>query len=563
MADPMIWAGADCTLGSACCMGGTICHLARDQAHCEAMGGVYPGDGIDCASANCDVQPGACCESLGTCIETAEAACPGEYMGDGTICIDYDCMGACCLPDTSCVETVGPAECLGLGGAWQGDGTDCGSVICGGVGACCEGLGVCSELLEGDCMGDFQGSGTICADYACSGACCMPDESCVETPGPTGCTLQGGAFQGDGTDCATVDCALPGACCEDIGVCSEGPASVCTGQFQGPGTSCADFVCLGACCLPDETCVQTIGIVDCAALGGRWQGDGSNCAGVDCTLPTGACCDLSGGCTEEKEMDCLAAGGLYQGDGTTCATVDCGDLPGACCEGLGVCTEEPPSLCLGDFKGIGTECVNYACAGACCLPDESCVMTSGVPDCEAQNGEFQGDGTDCAGVDCTNPRGACCDEFGGCLDNLSESECEATPGSRWMGEGTTCDLVDCSDLPGACCEGVRVCVEVLASQCTGEFIGVGIFCGEVECIGACCLEDESCVETPGALECTALNGTFMGDGTDCINTDCTIVRGACCLPGRVCVEETQANCENVLMGLYMGDGTNCLTTDCP
>jgi len=74
---------------------------------------------------------------------------------------DVACLpvGACCLPDSSCV-VVTEAECLALGGWYQGDDTDCGSL----------------------------------------GACCMPDGTCTVTS-PICCELAGGVFLGEGTNC--------------------------------------------------------------------------------------------------------------------------------------------------------------------------------------------------------------------------------------------------------------------------------------------------------------------------------------------------------------------------
>jgi hypothetical protein len=43
--------------------------------------------------------------------------------------------------------------------------------------------------------------------------------------------------------------------------------------------------------------------------------------------PQGGCC-TDGACSEATEADCLAGGGSYQGNGTTCAGVDCTPPPG-------------------------------------------------------------------------------------------------------------------------------------------------------------------------------------------------------------------------------------------
>jgi hypothetical protein len=87
----------------------------------------------------------------------------------------------------------------------------------------------------------------------------------------------------------------------------------------------------GACCFPTfGGCVMQTGDT-CAAAGGIYQGDGTDCA-VCPTEPFGACC-IAGACSLETEADCTAAGGTYSGNGALCETVTCDD-PGGCAEDL-------------------------------------------------------------------------------------------------------------------------------------------------------------------------------------------------------------------------------------
>ena len=53
--------------------------------------------------------------------------CGAEYQG--TLTCEPCLPGACCLRDGSCVAATGP-ECDAMGGIYQGDNTDCGSVNC-------------------------------------------------------------------------------------------------------------------------------------------------------------------------------------------------------------------------------------------------------------------------------------------------------------------------------------------------------------------------------------------------------------------------------------------------
>jgi hypothetical protein len=452
---------------------------------------------------------------------------PGGWNGQ----LDWtgaDCTqgSACCIAPDVCHLVRDQDACETVySGLYAGDGVDCSMADCSmPSGACCEGIGQCSDTPELACAGMWMGEGTDCASYTCEGSCCLFDASCVEAAHEDECLALNGGFGGDGTNCSM-------------------------------------FVCNGACCLQDNSCVETPNAPECEAQNGTFQGDGSDCALIDCGAIDGACCDALGRCTDGTDEECFQAGGTFQGPGTDCATVDCMDQPGACCEARGVCITEVPSMCPGEHKGINTDCANFACEGACCLPDETCVMVMGEGECTAMNGEWQGDGTDCLTTDCRTPIGACCDAVGGCIET-TQVECE-NAGSRYMGDETLCALVDCGDRPGACCEALDVCVEVLESACTGEFQGMDTFCIDYQCRGACCLMDQSCIEVMGQEECEVGNlGEWQGDGTECITVDCTRPIAACCLPGAICVMETEAIC-GTIGGTWQGEGTNCATVDCP
>lgn len=211
-----------------------------------------------------------------------------------------------------------------------------------GVGACCNRDGTCFVGLQSDCTstgGTYQGDGSDCATVNCPqpdfGACCLPDGTCFEDF-DFSCADFGGVFQGAGTTCATVNCAEPEeACCFTGSMsCQNATASVCLalgGQPQGFGTSCATFECFpqGACCLPDGTCHEAMSPDDCAAAGGTYQGNDSVCSGVTCPQPQGACCLSNGSCAVVTEALCTAASGTWLGMGTDCQ--DC-DGPVCVCE---------------------------------------------------------------------------------------------------------------------------------------------------------------------------------------------------------------------------------------
>ncbi len=178
-----------------------------------------------------------------------------------------------------------------------------------------------------------------------AGACCLPDGSC-EMLSSSDCVASGGSYQGDFTDCDSVDCPQPEqACCfESTGGCldlTEQDCLIAGGIPGGFGTDCATYVCfpIGACCLPDATCVDDVSPEECDAAGGVFQGDGTTCDTVECPDPAGACCFTTGGCLVLDEGDCAIAGGTWAGAGTDCSDGDGNGTADAC---------EEPTTCVGD-----------------------------------------------------------------------------------------------------------------------------------------------------------------------------------------------------------------------
>ena len=81
--------------------------------------------------------------------------------------------------------------------------------------------------------------------------------------------------------------------------------------------------------------------------------------------------------------------------------------------------------------------------GACCYSDGTCLDLSEA-DCNASGGEYQGDGTNCAGVVCLAPA-ACCLSDGSCVTAF-EAECLAQQGD-YQGDGSVCDPNPCPQPP--------------------------------------------------------------------------------------------------------------------
>ncbi len=81
-----------------------------------------------------------------------------------------------------------------------------------------------------------------------------------------------------------------GACCDDAaGVCIDGIGPQgCAGRYGGDGSTCADFDpgCgdIGACCMPDLTCLDDMPLPDCVAAGGVFE-PGDICGPGTCAMP--------------------------------------------------------------------------------------------------------------------------------------------------------------------------------------------------------------------------------------------------------------------------------------
>ena len=132
-------------------------------------------------------------------------------------------------------------------------------------------------------------------DGEATGACCLPDGTCITTT-MLDCQSQQGLYIGDNTPCSDCDTLTPiGACCLDDGTCVQVSTFECgilKGVYLGDNTLCIDCdtqTPVGACCLADGTCVQTT-IPGCEMSAGTFLGANTNCA--DC-VPLLSPCDFN------------------------------------------------------------------------------------------------------------------------------------------------------------------------------------------------------------------------------------------------------------------------------
>ena len=157
--------------------------------------------------------------------------------------------GACCLPDETC-EFRQDSVCADDGGVFMGDGTSCEDVVCPEfTRACCLTNGNCVDVTVGECellAGTPGDAGSECATWECdrTGACCMIDGSCVDGLSLEECDAGDGAYMGNRTLCAEVECPeFSGACCAPNGACVEVVRSTCDlieGEWHAPPADCAD-----------------------------------------------------------------------------------------------------------------------------------------------------------------------------------------------------------------------------------------------------------------------------------------------------------------------------------
>jgi hypothetical protein len=350
----------------------------------------YAGDFCSGTSGDCFLENGTpgcddavCCNAI--CAED-NFCCATEW---DSLCVQAALLnpacgvgpssGACCLPDGTCEiagapqidpDTFAGATCDDLGGIYQGDGALCDDVTC--VGACCipvllaNGAGSfnCEEIGFGSCSdlgGAFNGLGVMCvmdieepvlggdvincnAEFG-PGACCFgANTECVFT-NVADCAVNGGIWFGEDSYCD--------------GVTTFGPEK---GDPETFAVLCNDY---GPCCFPGGYCERIFQSV-CELEGGVFQGAGQFCFDVNC--PQNFPCPGFGGCFEEN--------GTPGCDDGFCCQLVC-SVDSFCCE------VEWDAICVGE--------ANYFCtgtAGACCLPTGLCEIVVDPAECDDAGGVF-------------------------------------------------------------------------------------------------------------------------------------------------------------------------------
>lgn len=323
---------------------------------------------------------GACCSGPGFTMCTAPTpigqcinSFSGLFQGDGTDCNPNPCPTptpgppdelGCCFPDGSCADIEFEAVfivCPNNDGEVQGN--VCANVTCPQptpTGACCDASGFQScdietadNCDEGD--GEYQGDGISCDPNPC-----IPNDECTDADGPLdipsvafGTTTNATSDDPPAFQCGDAVGANPGIWYTLIGNGNQIYASTCDDfPFQGTADydtqisifcdDCENLTCVDG---NDDDCsggslseLSTVSF--CSQSGALYRilvhgfggatGDfalnimeGGSCdTAIEC-LPSGACCLPDASCAELTEAGCNSAGGSYQGDGSECAQVEC------------------------------------------------------------------------------------------------------------------------------------------------------------------------------------------------------------------------------------------------
>jgi len=153
----------------------------------------------------------------------------------------YACpsLGACCLPDESCLNDLTLDECLALDGAFQGDGTDCDRVACSTI------------LANDECFGAI--------DIPCGGMITASNASATVNPAdpPFSCRF-GGPGLGVGslwyTFVATDTTAR-------VSTCNSAVPDTLVAVYEGDCIGLTEIACSeDQCGLLSEVCVDPLSI---------------------------------------------------------------------------------------------------------------------------------------------------------------------------------------------------------------------------------------------------------------------------------------------------------------
>jgi hypothetical protein len=466
----------------ACCNDG-VCSEAQTQVDCDAGGGTYQGNDSFCGIVNCPVTADndSCSGALVMeCGETHTLLVSDGYTSGG---VEED-------PTSTCeIDAGGPFT---HDASWWYEFTPPAGVEFATVSMCqtadtedtvmtiFDPASTCADLIEHDC----------------------DDDSCA--PGFSPSTVTTEVIPGE-TYFVLVDRYAGGGS-------TDGPYTI---EF-----SCPPPTGDGACCNPLGDCSDGLSEIACAASGGVFQGDGTDCGAIVCPQP--------------DPDNCADAGPIFDGDtlfDSSSATTDGVDLPATCDEGFGTALGqdiwfEYTSTCTGDVTFSTCNNASY---------DTRLALYEGCDICPATNDDL---------VACNDDGDGCADFTSTMVASLVEGDCYTLRiGGFGLESGTgtlsiSCEPIaeECANGSGDCCaeHGNAGCDDpaCCATVCDNDdFCCNGVWdsacaetaidiCAVCSGPGACCDSDGVCADDLNQVECEASGGSFQGTGSDCGSVEC-------------------------------------------
>ncbi|MCK4342056.1 MAG: lamin tail domain-containing protein [Phycisphaerae bacterium] len=385
------------------------------------------------------------------------------------------------------------------------------------TGACCFPDGSCQETTAGTCGGVYLGDGTTCDPNPCpqppTGACCRGIVCTIETE--FACTLDGGVYQGDETTCDPNPClAVTGACCLPDFTCLEDQLEADCLALSGTwheGATCA--VCPAPALLITEIMYNPASQDD-----NHWEY-------IEVLNNESATVGLTGYVLDDDDGDpylaanilggSIPAGGtavFFDGDNNTVAAMEAA-------WGVGInfvpVTNWSAYSNSGDRVGLwhnfaAYDAMNFANAvqDISYTDDPPWPADDGVASIYLLNVTY--DNTDGANWHLSVAG----------YDNAYESNPAGT--NLAINVGSPGLLPNDTPPVGACCVGTVCSIELedVCEAIPGEFQGVGTTCDPNPCLatGACCVGTVCSVITE--IECVTAHGTYLGDDTLCDPNPC-------------------------------------------
>ncbi len=368
----------------ACCLGnGTCLNVLADD--CSAQGGSFiaPGQSCDEVFGPGNGCTGACCTGE-VCTLTTQLGCAGVFVGYNTNCDNLPCNhGACCTFDGFCVDDQSPFDCAGiLNGQFLGPDTLCANSVC----------------AADECIAAQQ--------VQCGQNYVMTNQFATASPGDPNVPCYGGAggepgfhtvwayFDATHTDArislcnspVLVDSVLAVYSVDELDPCNSLTPIACNEDFNGPNCALTSEVCAQNLVVGERYYIEVVSFDDLDS--------GEFLLTLEC--PCRPCYNACPGDVNEDGKrdgeDLQAVVDCYLGDPTQCPCLD---------------IDNSGQLDLADIETqlVALYLASDACpVGACCIDDGvgTCLDITEQA-CEAQAGNWRGEGTNCAAINCPQP----------------------------------------------------------------------------------------------------------------------------------------------------------------